>query len=497
MLIQHDSAAEVANAVIILIKALVSNSTARSQILIQEECSSTKNSRMGTLQRDPKQTTVLATLGFLSGLVTCASLLHFPFQSTELFPFSGIIFAFALSLYSWWFERLHSPWRVLSFVIASTAAFYIAMIAGVFGLSALVPFIGGGESNFGKLGTAAVFLGGLAGTALVAVARYWFLSDPQDSRTLRRRIGLISLVGGVLGATGFALGPSMGTSIWDLLQFLHVIAPTQSSVGGASKDTASFFSMFLMWQTAIAPLLAILFPYARISAQIPAGPSSSPPEKRLLASPVWKNLLVVAALVFLAYHLVEGIRTRRQIARLEAKVKSETAQLYAEAPSLDNLPAIDPLPPEQALILHSIHGCIPGPPLVQNRSPADPRPPLPAGAVSSRSYLVVYEIPNSGRIQNIVAATASVTLFPNAEWANYEMTDHPIPGHSRTNLVSTRKVSKYGNTIYLNTTSFGVPMSRFCYAWPSDNFKVSLCLADPADEEFLREYLILHPSSLN
>ncbi len=78
--------------------------------------------------------------------------------------------------------------------------------------------------------------------------------------------------------------------------------------------------------------------------------------------------------------------------------------------------------------------------------------------------------------------------------------DHPIYGGPSTlSPLSVRKVSKYGNTIYVNTLSFESASGRgsFCYAWPSANFKVELCLAEPAYEEFLRQYLALHPSSLN
>ena len=454
---------------------------------------------MGKLRKNFTGTFILSILGLFAGLLTCVGLQHFPLQSTEFFPFSGIIFALAFSFYSWWFECLHSPWRVLSFFIASTAAFYIAMFAGALGIPLIRLFIEGGESNAENLKTSAVFFGGLFGTALVASARYLFLSNSQDHKALLWRIGLITSVGGVLGAAGFALGPSLGTAIWDLLQLLHFVAPSQSSMGGRSPDTASFSSMFVMWQTGIAPLLALLFPSSPISAQTPSESSSLHPRKGSLSLPIWKKALAVAAFLFLVYFLVKGIRSERQIPSLEAKTRKEVAQRYAEAPPLDNLPAIEPLPPDKVLILHDIHGYVPGPASVQNYSPADPRPPLPSKAVPARSYIVVYEVVNSGQRFHPLEAAASITQSPNAEWTNYRM-DHPIYGGPSTlGPPSVRKVSKYGNTIYANTLSFESATGRgsFCYAWPSANFRVDLCLAEPVDEEFLRQYLILHPSSLN
>jgi hypothetical protein len=135
-------------------------------------------------------------------------------------------------------------------------------------------------------------VGGVVGTALVALARYIFLSGVQNRSTLIWRVGLISLVGGVLGAAGGSVNTSIGKG-----------------------QVASLIPVFMVWQGCIAPLLVVLFPSSSMSGEIPLQPSSPVPTKRSLPLPVWKKLVMLVAFVFLAFWLVRGIRLQRQTAQ--------------------------------------------------------------------------------------------------------------------------------------------------------------------------------------
>ena len=218
---------------------------------------------MGIYSRIRKPSLILAILGLLSGLATCPTMLYLFSRSPRWFPSCAIIFAFAL--YSWCCEGIHSAWRVIGFIIFSTLAFWIAVFAGGLGATGVRDLTG-----IQDLGMNAVLLGGVVGTAQVALARYVFLSGRRGRSALLRSIGLIALVGGVLGETGDSLGPSLGAAIWHLLRLLRLLSPAESSPAQAGSSTLSLFSMFVLWQTAIAPLLVLLFPHSPIPVQIRA-----------------------------------------------------------------------------------------------------------------------------------------------------------------------------------------------------------------------------------
>jgi hypothetical protein len=446
---------------------------------------------MGDLRKHVTNAAVSAALGLVSGLVTCATLGHLG-SSVILLPFIGVVFALFLSLYSWRWEEFHFVWRTISFILATTAAFWVAVLAGFFGSRR------GIEDP--HLWRDDLFVGGIVGTALVGLARYLFLSRTQKPIDLTWRIGLISLLGGVLGAASDSVHIPVGTAIWNLLRLLHLVTPVPSAPEIVPQDTASLFSMFVVWQTCIAPTLTLLFPNSSISGQIPVQPSPSVPAKAPLPLPVWKKLFVVCAFVFLAYWLIRGIRLEHQAAQPPIDPAVASAQAYAEAPSLDNLPPLESLAPEKVLILHRIDGYSPDAPWLQQWAPAEPRPPRPADAVPARSYILFYQFPSPDRpAWNGAEVPISVTQFPNADWAKYRVTDHPLAGNWSSDPRAMHKVSKLGNTIYENSPAFflsGSVAGKTCFAWPSANFKVEMCLTKPAEEPLLREYLLRYPSSL-
>jgi hypothetical protein len=69
--------------------------------------------------------------------------------------------------------------------------------------------------------------------------------------------------GGSAGAIGFALGPAWGPELWRIGQAMHMVSTRAKVSQNSNQDPAKLFLMFLMWQTATAPLLAPLFPLSQ------------------------------------------------------------------------------------------------------------------------------------------------------------------------------------------------------------------------------------------
>jgi hypothetical protein len=176
-----------------------------------------------------------------------------------------------------------------------------------------------------------------------------------------------------------------------------------------------------------------------------------------------------------------------------ARVASDRAAAYkravAEAPSPVDLPPLQPLPIEQALIVREINGLYPWAPM--SRSSFALWPP-------AEYYLVGYTAtkePPPASIRRIVAV--NVTQLPNAEWVRYDV-KYPSINIALDSPQSLTKVTKLSQTIVQNTSMrYSNGGGTLCFLWPSSNFVVSVCYETPqVDEEFLKQYLEKYPSSL-
>ena len=274
------------------------------------------------MARQIKQIIVVVVSGFVSALLTCAAGAESgPLHDPSVFLFLGIVFALVFSTYAWFWEAVRSVWRITGFIGLTTAAFVIAFLVGAFEQHRIAQLTG--ISNPYMNGA---LLGGIVGTALVAIARCTFMVDGQNLKTLVVRIGIVSMVGSALGAVGVSLGPSLGAAIWHFLRLVRLIVPSPSSLGSPKAGEPELCAMFLIWQTCISPLLVLLFPRSPSSEQIP---SPFTPQKTLSPLPVWKKLLVVVTFIFLAGFLVRSIRMERQTARPQVERGTVVAQAYA------------------------------------------------------------------------------------------------------------------------------------------------------------------------
>jgi hypothetical protein len=204
-----------------------------------------------------------AILGLISGVVTGGTL-----SSPAWAPFTGIVFALFLSLHSCWFEGARSAQRIIGFALVTTSAFWIACLAA---------FV----SANGRINDA-FFVGGIVGTAVVALGRYHYIAESQPRRTVIWKAILLSLTGGVIGAAA---------TWFDKLSY-------------GKYQKASFPVLFIAWQGCIAPLLVILFPR---QPMLPQPSSSNVPQRGAAPLQFWKKMAMVAAALFIAYWLVRAV----------------------------------------------------------------------------------------------------------------------------------------------------------------------------------------------
>jgi hypothetical protein len=120
----------------------------------------------------------------------------------------------------------------------------------------------GNSSEATTVSPVSLFAGGVAGgfviLAFVSILVHSILVNPGGGyRTPMVKSLTWSLVGGVLGVIGWALGPSLGMAIWYAVHGLGLTAPDetfQNALGERSHE----FSLFVVWQTGMALLLAIM-----------------------------------------------------------------------------------------------------------------------------------------------------------------------------------------------------------------------------------------------
>jgi len=395
------------------------------------------------------------------------------------------------------FDGLRSAWRALGFVSASTLAYLAAYQASSPDFRLV---------NFELLGLNAaeinvLLVGGFVGAGILFLALCFFFSVRQSTPTFVLKFGIFVVCGSLLGVIGYALGPSFGAILWHLLRFLHLGEPSQAHQLQPSSDTASFYSLYVVWQTGVAGLIACTLPLRSetIGTSPPTAPVSlSGFDLGATPLPIWKKLVTVSMILVVAFFAVSQVR-RLKIAKAQQEERhKQIVQSTAEAPSLANLARIEPREPGRVLILEAISGhdwdggsVTPTPP----PSPQGGPPTLPPSVFYFVSY---HGLPHTDPPQPVMPSfDVSVTEYPNSAWAHYSLRNYPTINASITTANSIQRVSKFGNSIYLNSAWIYPDGKRTTYFyWPSGNFAVAIRFYGPTEDVALQKYLTLYPSSL-
>ena len=212
---------------------------------------------------------------------------------------------------------------------------------------------------------------------------------------------------------------------------------------------------------------------------------------------IWLGLGAVAltsvVIVFAAsvYFHIEPLPSAEQTR--EAERYRHTERL-CDIPSLKNLPAIEPMKIEQALIMEQIGGLAPGKPEGSKpwRSPDEAFQFVP-----QMDFRVEYV---AEKDDDRPAVIVQVEQFPNDAWPLYFAKWSPNPGFLREenpDLVLT-SVRKFKNRVVMDRQfRFPDETGKLWFFWPSGNNLVNITYGSKAiDEEFLRRYLEKYPSSL-
>ena len=219
---------------------------------------------MNFQKRDPALILLTSSGGLVSALITVGAsypLGHFAVsQSNKLVDFSQIFFpgtvfgilvsaCFALRGY------LRELVKAIILTVASAVAYCLSVWTTV-GIS-LHPFGLVPPTRIGEVTDLALVVGGLTGgfCTICAVSLLF-----NSSQTWQRRI-LKTLcwtpIGGLLAVVGWALGPSLGIAIWQIIHSINLTPPTET-IRNVQGNQSHIFSLLAMWQAGMGLVLGLV-----------------------------------------------------------------------------------------------------------------------------------------------------------------------------------------------------------------------------------------------
>src|SRR6185437_12041530 len=401
------------------------------------------------LKRDYTLVILLAAAGLISSLLTTS------LSGTGLL--GGVVFGAVMSVSFAATGISRDFWGAVRFTIVCTAAYFIALFAAVGGQLITQLVIPGERWSMGHAETAspiAFFVGGTVGAFLV-LGEWFFLVQPERKWELSAIRGLRwSPVGGVLGAAGSLL----------------------SSPAGPPSG------LFVIWQTGMGALLG-LFSLSLTAPRLTAPQSSSRSVKRTF--PIAYKLFFVLLAIWPTYFLIRRISADHSAQHRQ----EEISKAVSETPLKANLPAVQPVPTWQALVLRKIAGTV-------------PVLPYERSFVATEPNTTVYSVGYQAAMPQVPldfhpTVSVSVTQYPNSQWATYALKDVPIPNAGIDYAKYVQTVTTLGSPILVNTAwRSKTGTGDLYYYWSSGNNLVVIVFHYAENDEFIRAYLEKYPSSL-
>ncbi len=219
---------------------------------------------MNFKKRDPALILLTSSGGLVSALIalgTSYPLGHFAVsQSNKLVDFSQIFFpgtvfgvlvsgCFALRGY------LRELWKAITLTVASAVAYCFSVWAAV-GIS-LHPFGLVPPDRIGEVTDLALVVGGLTGgfCTICAVSLLFNSSHTWQRRMLKALCW--TPVGALLAVVGWALGPSLGIALWQIIHSMNLTPPTET-VRNAQGYQSHMFSLLATWQAGMGLVLGLV-----------------------------------------------------------------------------------------------------------------------------------------------------------------------------------------------------------------------------------------------
>lgn len=194
----------------------------------------------------------LPVLGLVSGLLTVRYL-----AIAIAFPIPVPIFQAIFGALVWlglreFYDR-PNRWKAAAFAGASAVAGVLSQFLGFFSI----------HVTLGALPTSnaiAFFPAGFVG-AFVLFSTALSLLPKMTARLACARALPWAVAGGLLGVIGWALGPSLGRFLWFTLNRWHVTHSLQSFEHAQIDFEPQCYSLYLVWQVAVAFLLGVACRY--------------------------------------------------------------------------------------------------------------------------------------------------------------------------------------------------------------------------------------------
>jgi hypothetical protein len=239
-------------------------------------------------------------------------------------------------------------------------------------------------------------------------------------------------------------------------------------------------------------------------------------------------VLTLVVIIFAAsvHFRIEPLPSAKQMrdALLDAE-RRHHAERLRDIPSLKNLPAIEPMTIEQALILEQIGGLFPGKREAGDALKPGPHPDLVSDFLPRMDFRAEYVteeeargchkfdlyklydknqppvwVCNKSYDANGIPVTVEVQRFPNEAWPLYYAKWSPNPNILREENpdLDITRVRKFKNRVVMDRQFRPADETgQLWFFWPSGRNLIWIIYRSKViDEEFLRRYLVKYPSSL-
>jgi hypothetical protein len=154
---------------------------------------------------------------------------------------------FALRGYS------RSLWKFAVMTVASTTAYFVAVWVA-FGVELYSPFLPPQER--GNVSWQALFVSGLVGAFFIILTGSLLLNTGTTGQQRMLKILSWTPAGAFLGILGWALGPSLGMVLWQIVHSMNLTAPTET-LRNAHGETSHIFSLWAVWQVGMGCVLGL------------------------------------------------------------------------------------------------------------------------------------------------------------------------------------------------------------------------------------------------
>lgn len=383
---------------------------------------------MGAVERNPRWILfpALTFAGFVSAIFN--AFIWFP-TGRAFVVLASLSFGLALGAVLWFYGLIRT-WRTLAGVTAVTlAAHLLAMYTALHWAQPEVPSDAYVEASvLGRIRPELVFIS--FGVGLVVYVVFLVLTKPRCK-------------------TGWAVGIALACAS---LEAATIAAVDGTQRGGWIDVVTPFW-----WHPCLSFFLATalsakgLLPFSHIPGQDRPSPSSS---GRLIGFGILLAFWGITGTWVFGVDVREG----NGIHQLQERSKAEKAKSLAEAPRFEDLPTSTAKPLDEVLLLKEVNGWQPAFSNFRDYPAQKDLGEMNAPFPHRRTYSVTYG--SAAAAQAPSGVTVNVTVYPNAQWAKYEVRNTPAAYEFIDHEDSIRLLKRFGNKVFQDGPMY--------FVWNSD-----------------------------